>query len=369
MTEKEMENELSIDKTRKNHLRFLDLILTIIALFVIGAVITAIVLISQRSLRIAFMSDRDGNSEIYIMDKDGTGVENISNDEAQDGLPGWSDKRRSIAFLSTRESTSASIYRMNVFGSRLEALVKDMPIIATLPGWSPDGNWIAFDSGLAGQSDVYLIDVRSGDVRNLTENSSSDRFYDWSPDSKSILLVSTRDGQLTGNPCLYTLAIAENSEIVRLTEPDSANVWASWSPNGEKIAFTSDRDGNAEIYVMDSDGDNVTRLTEDQKFDGFPIWSPDGSKIAYISLDGSDDEQNPEIYVMNSDGSAQKNISNHPAQDGFNWEFYWSPDGSQILFTTDRDGNLEIYLMDADGGNQTNLTNNPANDNYPVWIH
>jgi Tol biopolymer transport system component len=368
MTEKEMENELSADQIRKKHLRFSDLLFLIVALFIIGAVITAFVIISQRELRIAFMSDRDGNNEIYIMEKDGKGAENISNNEAQDGLPNWSAKKRSIVFLSTRESTSASIYRMNVFGSGLEALVTDMPIVATIPKWSPDGKWIAFDSGLSGTSDVYLINVKTGELKNLTDHPSSDRFYDWSPDSKNILLVSTREDTLTGNPCLYTLGIDENSELVKLTEPDSANVWASWSPDGDKIAFTSDRDGNAEIYVMDSDGGNLTRLTENQKFDGFPIWSPDGSRIAYISLDVVDEIQNPEIYVMNSDGSDQKNISNHPAQDGFNWEFYWSPDSSQILFTTDRDGNLEIYLMDADGGNQTNLTNNPANDNYPTWV-
>jgi Tol biopolymer transport system component len=367
-----MENELSVDQlsdqVRKKHLQFSHLIIAIVAFFIIGAVITAFVLISQRRPRIAFMSDRDENNEIYIMEKDGTGVENISNNEAQDGLPDWSAKRRSMVFLSTRESTSASIYRMNVYGSGLEALVTDMPIIATIPKWSPDGKWVAFDSGLSGTSDVYLINVKSGELKNLTDHPSSDRFYDWSPDSKKILLVSTREDALTGNPCLYTLGIDENSELIRLTEPDSANVWASWSPDGDKIAFTSDRDGNAEIYVMDSNGDNLTRLTENQKFDGFPIWSPDGSRIAYISLDELDETQNPEIYVMNSDGSDQKNISNNPAQDGYNWEFYWSPDGSQILFTTDRDGNLEIYLMDADGGNQTNLTNNPANDNYPTWI-
>jgi Tol biopolymer transport system component len=364
-----METETTISGERKRYLSFRELIFFVIALFIIGGIITAFVLTSQHELRIAFMSDRDGNEEIFIMGSDGSEVENITNNDALDGFPGWSDESRSMAFLSTRESTLASIFMMNSYGKRLKALAKDMPILATSPQWSPDGKWIAFDSELDGQTDIYLIDVKTGERRNLTEHPSSDRFYDWSPDSTKILMVSNRGDAAGINPSIYVLNIAENSEPVQLTSADSVNVLASWSPVGDKIAFTSTRDGNAEIYVMDSTGGNVTRLTDNEKFDGFPIWSPDGSRIAYISLDGLGETQNPEIYIMDSDGSNQRNLSNHPAQDGFNWEFYWSPDGSQIMFTTDRDGNLEIYIMDADGGNQTNLTNDPANDSSPIWIN
>ncbi|OGO16979.1 MAG: hypothetical protein A2Z14_02040 [Chloroflexi bacterium RBG_16_48_8] len=362
-----MENEFLNAELRKSHLSFKGLFFTLMALFIVGAIATTLYILSQRSLRIAFMSDRDGDNEIYVMEMDGSGVVNITNNEAQDGLPGWSERKRSIAFLSTRESTSAAIYRMNLYGKRLKALVTNMPIIATFPAWSPDGKWIAFDSGLAGQSDIYLINVKTGEVRNLTDHPSADRFYGWSPDSNQVLFVSNRGDQTVNNPAIYSITL-ESSEMVRLTEPDSVNVLASWSPDGKKIAFTSDRDGNAEIYIMDRDGKNVTRLTDNPKFEGFPIWSPDGKRIAYISIDEVTEEGNPEIYVMNSDGSDQRNLSNHPMQDGLEWEFSWSPDGSKILFTTDRDGNLEIYVMDADGGNPTNLTNHPANDSAPAWI-
>jgi Tol biopolymer transport system component len=364
-----METESTISDVRKKHLYFRELILILIALFIVGGVISAFVIISQRELRIAFMSDRDGNDEIFIMGSDGSEVDNITNNEALDGFPGWSAKKRAIAFLSTRESTLASIFMMDSLGKGLKSLATDMSIIATSPQWSPDGEWIAFDSELEGQTDIFLIDVKTGELRNLTEHPSSDRFYDWSPDSTKILMVSNREDEAGLTPCLYILDIAESSDPIQLTNTDSVNVLASWSPDGERIAFTSDRDGNAEIYVMDSTGGNVTRLTDNEQFDGFPIWSPDGSNIAYISLDGLGEEQNPEIFAMNSDGSDQRNLTNDPAQDGYNWEFSWSPDGSQILYTTDRDGNLEIYIMDADGGNQTNLTNNPANDHSPIWIN
>jgi Tol biopolymer transport system component len=362
-----MVNEFSNAQLRQGHIHFKELFLILLVLFVLGSLVTVFVLQSQHPLRIAFMSDRDGNNEIYIMEKDGSGVENITNNDAEDGFPGWSAKNRSIAFLTTRESALASIYKMNALGNRLEALVTDQPIMATLPMWSPDGKWIAFENESNGQSDIYLIDIQTGESKNLTDNPSTDRFSDWSPDSEKILMVSNRGDLPDTNPGLYVIDV-EDSSLLQLTEPDSINVLASWSPDGENIAFTSDRDGNAEIYLMDSKGENVTRLTNNQKFDGFPTWSPDGSTIAYITLDEANGEQNPEIYLMNKDGSNQRNISNHPAWDGYNWEFSWSPDGSQILFTTDRDGNLEIYIMDADGGNQIHLTNNPGNDLSPEWI-
>jgi TolB protein len=82
----------------------------------------------------------------------------------------------------------------------------------------------------------------------------------------------------------------------------------------------------------------------------------------------SNRDENPEIYVMNADGSDQKNLTNNPAQDSIQGDFYWSPDGTQILFHTDRDGNLEIYVMNADGSNPVNLSNNPASDVASIWI-
>ncbi len=67
---------------------------------------------------------------------------------------------------------------------------------------------------------------------------------------------------------------------------------------------------------------------------------------------------------MDADGSGLTTLTDNPANDSFP---AWSPDGSRIAFTSDRDGNAEVYVMNADGSDLTRLTNNPAEDDAPAW--
>ena len=139
-----------------------------------------------------------------------------------------------------------------------------------------------------------------------------------------------------------------------------------------RIAFASNRDGNAEIYVMDADGDNPRRLTNNRGADLSPSWSPDGKRIAFVSdRDGHVHIRGwptYEIYVMDADGGNEQNLTNDPNNDK---SPSWSPDGKHIVFSSDRDNNrdhnIEIYVMDADGGNLQRLTNNLTEDEHPSW--
>ena len=111
---------------------------------------------------------------------------------------------------------------------------------------------------------------------------------------------------------------------------------------------------------MDADGSNVVRLTDDPDDDFSPDWSPDGTLIAFTS----ERDGNREIYVMNSDGSNQVRLTDDPEADS---GADWSPDGTRIAFTSERDGNREIYVMDADGSNLIRVTDNLINDYSPDW--
>ena len=91
-----------------------------------------------------------------------------------------------------------------------------------------------------------------------------------------------------------------------------------------------------------------------------PSWSPDGTRIVFYS----DRDGNYEIYTMNQDGSDQMRLTDNPAEDR---QPSWSPSGRKILFISERNGNPEIYIMNADGSNQTRLTENTAGDGEPSW--
>ena len=99
------------------------------------------------------------------------------------------------------------------------------------------------------------------------------------------------------------------------------------------------RDGNAEVYVIDTSGENLVRLTEDPAYDGVPSWSPDSQSLAFTSERAS----NADIFVMDADGGNIVQLTD--GQGAFNVVPSWSPDGSQILFVSNR-----TYEVQGDGG-------------------
>ncbi len=309
---------------------------------------------------IAFMTDRDGNFEIYTMNRDGSDPTNLTNSSENEGLPAWSSRIRAFAFLTDQGVDGLAIQRMGRSGSNRTTMSQDLIPNFSGPVWSPSGEWLAFGGGVDANPDVYLVDATGEELVNITNTPGEDVFADWSPDGHELLFLSEQEG----NIAIYRLP-AEGGEPTRLTDPQFGSGRPDWSPDGSKIAFMSNRDGDIEIYVMDADGGNVERLTNNPGFDGFPLWSPDGAKIAFLS--GRDN--NAEIYTMNPDGSGQTNITNAPAsQESVEGDFKWSSDGTQIMFHTDRDGNLEVYVMGNDGSNPTNLTNDPGVDFASIWL-
>jgi len=123
-----------------------------------------------------------------------------------------------------------------------------------------------------------------------------------------------------------------------------------------KIVFVSDRDGNREIYTMNADGTNQTRLTFNSGFEGGPRWSPDGTKIVFVS--DRDGGGTLRIYVMNADGSNPTLLTPNSFGVG-DFDPSWSPDGSKIVFgftATTSPPTPHIYgiaMMNADGSNST----------------
>jgi len=109
---------------------------------------------------------------------------------------------------------------------------------------------------------------------------------------------------------------------------------------------------NAELFIINSDGTNLVNISNNTKSDWYPVWSPDGSSIIFMS----ERDTNREIYVWSNNTLTR--ITNNTSADEYH---SFSPDGSKIIFTSKRDNaNQQIYIMNADGTNQTRLTFNTA---------
>lgn len=168
-----------------------------------------------------------------------------------------------------------------------------------------------------------------------------------------IAFASNQDGHYE----IYTME-ADGSDVQQLTFNAADEDFPVWSPDGKHILFSSDRTGISEIFMMNDDGSNPVSLTPGQpSFGG--RWSPDGMKIAYTVNTNSSGKN---IYMMNEDGSNKINLTNDIRS--INTLPFWSTDGSDIFFLTDRDypigtgadaPNLDLYMMNADGSNPTRL--------------
>lgn len=129
--------------------------------------------------KIAFMSNRDGNDEIYVMDIDGSNLQRLTYNDAHDWFPAWSPDSTQIAFTSGRDGAYA-IYVMNTDGSDLRRLTHS-DADAWRPAWSPDGTQIAFQFNPGGQWDIYIMNADGTDLRQLTTGGAADRHPAWRP--------------------------------------------------------------------------------------------------------------------------------------------------------------------------------------------
>lgn len=128
--------------------------------------------------RIAFVSERDGNPEIYAVRPDGSDLVRLTDHPAFDGDPAWSPDGQRIAFRSQRDGNS-EIYVMNTDGTEIRRLT-DHPADDLRPVWSPDGRQVAFISNRDGDLAVYVMDADGSRVRRLADGPARDGQLAWS---------------------------------------------------------------------------------------------------------------------------------------------------------------------------------------------
>jgi TolB protein len=256
-----------------------------------------------------------------------------------------------IAFVSDR-SGNPELWVMGWDGSSPQQLTKHGSI-ALAPAWSPDGKRLAFTSYLRGAPALFLITPQEGYLRLLWDKGGVNSSASFSPDGRTIVFASSTDG----NVDLYTIP-TEGGDAARLTTARAIDTQPAWAPNGRQIAFTSTRTGSPQIYLMDRDGSNVRRLSFGGAFHDEPAWSHDGLRIICTTKVGGH-FQLATLDTVTGDREVIPGPGNNESP-------CLSPEGSMLAFASDRTGTQQIYITDADGVPHQ-LTDEGKNHS-PAWI-
>ncbi len=256
--------------------------------------------------KIVFVSDRDGNAEIYSCNPDGSNISRLTNNAATDDEPAWSPDGSHIAFVSDRTG-NPEIYIMNADGSNVVRRTFSGSYSQN-PTWSPDGMRVAYSTLSKGSTNIWVV------------------------------------GETSGSPSL-------------LYEAGGKDIEPSWSPDGTKLALVSDQfayDFVYDIFTINADGTNFTALTGNisNDFDYLsPSWSPSGTKIAVMIIQQIGTvyqnniqigQYNTQIGVMNPVGNGITPIISSGAGVILSFSVWadegtkisWSPDGTKIAYTS-----------------------------------
>ena len=265
----------------------------------------------------------------------------------------FSHDGRRIIFQSTRDGrTCDQQYIMNVDGSRVHR-------ISVGAGKTTCGYFFA------GDNRVFYASTHAADTACPPRPDPS-KGYVWRLDPYDI----------------YTANI-DGSDLRRLTSYGVYTAEGTLSPDGRTIVFTSLKDGDLDIYTMNVDGSNVRRLTNTPGYDGGAFFSPDGRQIVYRAWHPTDTAlanyrellgqrlvrpNRMEIWIMNADGSNQHQITN---LGGANFAPYFTPDGKRIIFSSNyknpHSRNFDLFLVNADGSGLEQVTNHPEFDGFPMF--
>jgi TolB protein len=202
--------------------------------------------------------------------------------------------------------------------------------------------------------EVFVADFDGHGAMQVTRNASINNYPNWSPGANEIAFTSFKRGR----PTLYT--IGRGTRGARGVRPSSVILQGAWSPDGRVLAVAGTLGtGNTEILLIAPDGSSFTRLTHHPGIDTSPSWSPDGSKILFVS----DRTGRPQVYVMNRDGSNQKRIT---FQGAYNVHPVWSPKGDRIAYAGMVGGHFDLFTMRPDGSDVRQITSS-GNNEYPSW--
>jgi TolB protein len=262
---------------------------------------------------IAFISDRTGAREVWVMDADGGRQRKTTAGASIKAFPDWMPDGEAILYTSYQDGVLPGLYLTSRGAYRPGPLLtKILPGLPKYRGvFSPDGKQLALVTSFDGSAEIYRVN---------------------------------RNG----------------SKKVRLTRSEAIDISPAWAPDAQQLAFVSDRSGAPQVYLVDPDGTGLRRLTFNGTYNTSPAWSPDGRWIAYETRIGN----HFDIWLIDPSGEINIPLVSHRRNDEFP---AWSADSRKLAFASTRRGASDIYVVDVNGENLRRLTSQSGENLQPSW--
>jgi Tol biopolymer transport system component/DNA-binding winged helix-turn-helix (wHTH) protein len=358
---------------------------------------------------IAFTWDGDElkNDDIYVKQTVESELIRITTHPSADRKPTWSPDGRFIAFLRSAKRTGEPNHLMII--PALGGAEREIARVDDGLDWSPDGKYLAITglNELGGGSGIYLIDVNGGQRRQITEQAVNGGIYDstprFSPDGRSLAFLRYKD-DVVGEIFIFDLT---SGKIRQLTS-EKKNIKSEtlqWSADGQTLYFISNRAGglylwqvdlmrgiaeifpnlpipmtsfsiaresNTFVYINDQEDTQIeifVRNRDSQRAclinstldDSGAIWSPDGSQIVF----SSDRTGWPELWVAQKDCTQLRQLTSFREFGGGSPR--WSPDGQLIAFDRRNGGRSDIYTIRVGGAELRKVTDSVSTNTMPNW--
>jgi len=263
---------------------------------------------------IVFQSNADGDNEIYLLNSQG--LLQLTHNTWNDEYPVWSPDGRKIAFSANPKGNS-DLFIMSADGSGITPIASSS-LDESEPSWFPDGQSLAYTremrTTLKRDVSLYRISLKTGKtVKVIPDYSRINSIPDVSPQANLIAFTGKRP--LGWDVAVYHVGL----KTVEFLDQRGKSCRARFSPNGKHLAYVSSQsDGKGDIWLMLPDGGQKRKLTDrSETYDYFPAWSADGRHIVFSSSNQHNHEGDWALHVVEVQTGKVKILFDGPGNDIF----------------------------------------------------
>jgi TolB protein len=305
---------------------------------------------------ILFTSNRDaGMFQLYTMAADGSNVKRATDEAIEASEFELSPDRSKAVFVSTRKGRP-DLFIADLSSGKVSQLTDDQAL-ETTPTWSPDGRKVVFLSYRTGRGQLHIIDVDGSNLRKLTQGSGEESQPVFSPDGSKVVYTVKLDRR-EANLRVVDVATGQFT-IIGQNPAKAVEIEPQWSPDGKRLAFVVMSGDATNVYTMNADGSERRALTSSEGYDrnNSPRWSADGQKLVFLGLRRPSARQ--AIYVINADGSGAREVIGGLEE---HLVARWTPKGDEIVFVRFQGRGGQIFAARADGSGLRKLSDGKAYD-------